>query len=305
MDIFSVSYSKLKTFNECKIKYTFTYIYKLPVINISFSTLAGTLVHKFSELYLKGYDYKTIYSIYSNKDTFYDVVFNDLAERLRLDNDESYKERYINKLKEVNKDFIPLYTALKHFKNLIHTLNYIKKNYEKVEVEILKELTIENIKFYGILDINAEKNSNSIHILDIKTGKEKNYSKSQLLFYSVITGIEEKEISVGFINPKTNQKVLGKVDKEIIKKFKDKMLNYSIQAKEITKKIKENIPIIAPEEVKKFAVEIENNILSDENIQTIKEAITYINNNDFSKEDKKEYCNFCPYKNICKTLGVI
>lgn len=297
MNLFNLSYSKIKTFNDCKIKYSLFYIYKIPNLNNSFFTVFGLLLHKFSELYLNGYSYKDIYKKYSNKDSFIEIFYNEIYKG-NNEIDPVLKEIYIKKIEKVNKNFIPVYTAFKYFKIIIPTLDKLKK-FKEVKTERVKEKIINDIKLYGILDIEAKKDENSIYILDIKSGNPKNYSKSQLLFYSTLSDIKDKKLFIGFINPKFDHKYLVNVTPQTIENFENKIIEIGVKIKEVDNLIRNNTNILNKDEVIDFLIQIENNKVDKKYLDNFRSLITYINENNLSVKDEKKNCKYCPFKNLC------
>jgi len=141
---FHISFSKIKTFETCKLQYFYTYIYKIRTFDYNYYNILGILTHFFIERMIEAdYMYKDIYNKYSDISKLREALF------LKNFNDEqiiSYSESkdvdisdidskvttkidtMFNVLEQLN--YVPLYQAFKFVKQSEAYIHEIKNTYK-------------------------------------------------------------------------------------------------------------------------------------------------------------------------------
>jgi putative RecB family exonuclease len=173
-DLFALSVSKIKTFQDCKAKYKYSYIEKLPRKEWDHFVF-GKFLHEVLETFHK--------SLIQNPDL-------DLSS-LMTERFKAASENYKDKIKQDQKQ--EAHNILK---------NYLSSLYEN---EIKRILSVER-EFYididgkillnGFIDRVELDSDGIIHVADYKTTKNKKYMKDffQLLTYAFVLMLEDSSL---------------------------------------------------------------------------------------------------------------
>jgi len=192
------SYSKYKQYKDCPIKYYYSYIHKLVVIeDQSYALAFGQLVHLFIQLYNdKTHTEKDIYKLKDNLDDLYKLI---TLEYLAANYDGTFECKSmditsnISKLiKFIHDNDVVFFHAIKLFKIYINNI-FIKLSGSKYYTELSFNNIIHinddiTMCYYGSIDLLFYKELNNkllyFYITDFKTGK-KLYPDyiNQLYFY--------------------------------------------------------------------------------------------------------------------------
>lgn len=172
-----LSVSKTKTFIDCKKKFKFTYIQKLPRKTWEFH-LFGQFCHKVLE------DFHRAYIIGKSKNPYH--IEMEIAFKAAL---IEFKGRMTKQMKKDCWDIINGYLKLL-LKNKMPNVIDVEKNFN---------LNIgENIILNGMIDRIQIDDDNIIHVADYKTTKNKKYLKNdwfQLLTYAYVLLLEDPTIT--------------------------------------------------------------------------------------------------------------
>lgn len=217
-DILKLSVSKSKTFIDCKRKYKFAYVLKLPRKEFTFHTY-GKFAHKiledFHNIYIKGCD-----------DPYHVTMTKVFKESI-----EQYKDKLTAEMiKECKETFI----------NYLKILSEQKKNDNLSNVIACEKefnLNIENkVLLNGMIDRIQIDSDGIIHVGDYKTVKNKKYLKEdffQLLTYAYVMLAEDpsiEKVRASYILLRHDFEYITKeFTKEEILKIKDKYLAYADQ----------------------------------------------------------------------------
>lgn len=206
----SLSYTKLKTFNENKYDFYVKYYIKLPSQkNISNSNESGIVIHNIvSELIIKFSNFKT------KNPT--EIEINNAIDEIMDQNASIYDDKLLHLIVNSSKSKI-----IKTIQILFNKLE--EKSLIFVEKEISTEINLNgfNIKFNCRPDILIT-HHNSFEIYDIKTGssqiksetikKNTSYESPQLLFYSLInsktTKTQTKNLGYFYLSYKSEESKL-------------------------------------------------------------------------------------------------
>ncbi len=192
------SYSKYKQYKDCPIKYYYSYIHKLEVVDEqSYPLVFGTLVHLFIKLYNdKTHTEKDIYKLKDNLDELYKLItleylasnFNGSFECKSMDITANVSKI----IKFISDNDVVFFHAIKLFKIYLNNI-FIKLSTSKYYTELSFNNIIKidddiTMCFYGSIDLLFYKEHNDtltyFYITDFKTGK-KLYPDyiNQLYFY--------------------------------------------------------------------------------------------------------------------------
>ena len=212
MSDFKLSVSKTKTFIDCKKKYNFTYILKMPRKEFAFHTL-GKFCHKvledFHQLYIDGC-----------KDP-YNETFSKCFKNANVE----YKDSMTPDMKKEAKEILVNYLNDLYVNDIVKKVLSVEKNFN---------LNIDNkVILNGMIDRIQMDDDNIIHVCDYKTTKDEKYLKNdffQLLTYAYVLLCEDPTLEAvrgSYIMLRHGCKPITKVfPREEILAIKDKYLNY-------------------------------------------------------------------------------
>lgn len=219
-DNLRLSVSKTKTFLDCKAKYKFAYIDKLPRKTWDFHTF-GKFCHKvledFHNFYIEGSQEQ--YNVSMSK------AFKSSVELYKPDmTPEMKKECW-----DIINQYLKIVTQLKK-ENKIPNIIACEKNFEfNVGDGVTK-----NVILNGMIDRIQVDDDNVVHVCDYKTVKNKKYLKNdffQLLTYAHVIVNEDPNIDVvraSYILLRHNfEYITVEFKKPEILSIKDKYLNYA------------------------------------------------------------------------------
>jgi len=219
-DIFALSVSKSKTFAECKAKYKFSYIEKLPKKERDYH-IFGSYVHEILE-------------------TFHQKLIDDCSrkENWQAILEEAKQEAFSNFKEKLKPEQILL-------------ANSIIKEYEEILLEEgLPNVTFVEKSFYinlmdkvlvhGFIDRIQIDNDGVIHVIDYKTSKDDKYLKNdffQLMTYAYALMMEDpslKRVRTSFIMLKHKFKFLTKefTREDIVDYISGKFIKYASEIDE-------------------------------------------------------------------------
>jgi RecB family exonuclease len=215
---FKLSVSKTKTFLDCKLKYKYTYIDKLPRKTWDFHTL-GKFCHKVLE------DFHNVYI--SGGDIPYNVTMSKAFKHAA----ELYKSEMTPEMKKecwtIIDQYLRLVTSDKK-NNISANVLACEKNFE---------LIIDGkIILNGMIDRIQLDDDSVVHVCDYKTSKNKKYLKNdffQLLTYAYVIVSEDpniEKVRASYILLRHNFEYLTKefTQKEIMK-VPEKYIEYADQ----------------------------------------------------------------------------
>jgi RecB family exonuclease len=213
---FRLSVSKCKTFLDCKAKYKYTYIDKLPRKTWSFHTF-GKFCHKvledFHNVYINGS--QEPYNVIMSK------AFKDAVTEYKIDMTPEMKKDCW----KIIDQYLRIVTTNKK-NNLSSNILACEKNFEL--------LVGGKVILNGMIDRIQLDDDNVIHVCDYKTSKNKKYLKDdffQLLTYAYIIVSEDPEIKkvrASYILLRHNFEYLtAEFNKDEILKIADKYINYT------------------------------------------------------------------------------
>jgi len=211
-----LSVSKTKTFSDCKKKFEFSYIIKLPRKEFSYHTF-GKFAHKILE------DFHMAY-VDGSKEPYHIIMSKAFKTAV-----EEYKEKLTPDMKKEGWDIVNEYLKMvSKNKNNNLPLNVIacEKNFE---------LPIaENIILNGMIDRIQLDGDNVLHVADYKTTKNKKYLKDdwfQLLTYAYVLHQEDPSITkvrASYVLLRHNFEHITKVfNIDDILQVKDKYIDYA------------------------------------------------------------------------------
>lgn len=150
-----ISFSALKTWNDCPFKYKLTYIDNIQTIRGTEYTAFGTALHEACEKKLL------------NETTDEVKLFSDSFEEeiQKISNDRIVDNNLLNEMKEQGKVLSSLaLPALKQYFG-----NFTVLSAEEDIYEAIKQVTDLNYNFKGFIDLVIKTEDNKIHIIDWKT----------------------------------------------------------------------------------------------------------------------------------------
>jgi len=213
--ILDLSVSKAKTFVDCKAKFRFQYIEKLPRKEWEHH-IFGTFCHEILE-------------------NFHKMIIGGRDDEFHLIMKDAFKSAYENWKEKLNQEIIDEAKAI--FKS------YLKKINSEKEKNILPKVTDVEKKFYiniddrvllsGFIDRVQVDPDGVIHVADYKTTKNKKYLKDyfQLLTYAFVLCLEDpsiKKIRASYILLRHNFDSLEKeFTRDEIFQIEDKYLKYA------------------------------------------------------------------------------
>ena len=215
---FRLSVSKCKTYLDCKAKYKYTYIDKLPRKTFDFHTL-GKFCHKVLEDFHNSY-------INGNNDPYNIVISKAFKDAL-----VEYKDEMTSEMKKECWQIIDQYlrriTINKKNNNVANVLA-CEKNFEL--------LVGGKVILNGMIDRIQLDDDNVIHVADYKTTKNAKYLKEdffQLLTYAYVIISEDptiEKVRASYILLRHDFEYITKeFDKKEIVKVADKYINYTDQ----------------------------------------------------------------------------
>lgn len=215
---FRLSVSKAKTYLDCKAKYKFNYILKLPKKDRDYFIL-GTFCHRVLEWFHQQY-------LDGNQDP-YNVTITK-AFKVAW---EEYKEKMTPEMKKecwgITDKYLRLITKEKN--------NGLPANVINVEKRFNLNIT-ENIVLNGAIDRIQLDADNVLHLADYKSTKDKKYLKNdwfQLLTYAFVMVSEDpsiKKIRASYILLRHDFEYLTKeFDIDEILSIKNKYIDYANQ----------------------------------------------------------------------------
>jgi len=215
---FRLSVSKTKTFLDCKAKYKYTYIDKLPRKTWDFHT-TGKFCHKvledFHNTYINGSQepYNTVMS----------RAFKGAVEEYRKDLTQDMKKECWQMIDQ----YLRIVTSNKK-NNLTANVLACEKNFEL--------LVGDKVILNGMIDRIQLDDDNVLHVCDYKTSKNKKYLKNdffQLLTYAYVIVMEDPgvdKVRASYIMLRHNYEyITAEFTKPEILKISDKYLDYADQ----------------------------------------------------------------------------
>ncbi len=191
-DIFKLSVSKAKTFKQCKRKYKFGYIDKLPKKKQDFQ-IFGSFLHQVLE-YFCG----EIISGYNGPDNvLMKKSFDKALNTLILDNkpeEGTYKDHITKEQKTESFEILKGY--------LVKRFNDRKKEKLPTFLHVEKPFNIDidgNVLVNGFIDLIQTDLDGVLHVADYKTSKSKRYLKNdfmQLKTYAYAMCLEDPNLEV-------------------------------------------------------------------------------------------------------------
>ena len=200
LNVLNLSVSKLKTFEQCKAKFKFSYLDKLPKVERDFQ-IFGKFNHAALEFF-----HKEIIAGYSGSDS------------------ELMKSSFIKALKEYKGKIT------KEQKDLTFTIrcNYLKcrsdlksKNILPTTVAVEKEFNVDidgKILLNGFIDLIQKDHDGVLHVADYKTSKDDKYLKKdmfQLETYAYVMCLEDPTLEV----VRCSYIILKQESRSIVKEF--------------------------------------------------------------------------------------
>lgn len=177
--LFTLSVSKLKTFKDCKAKYRFGYIEKLPRKERDYHVF-GKFLHQILESFHKA---RLEGNVSSNSDLM----------------DETYKNCLSNWNSKLNESQITECKSI--ISEYLQILNEKTKKYSDSNIlQVEKEFYIDiggKVLLNGFIDLVQEDVDSVIHVADYKTTKNKKYVKNdflQLKTYAYVLCLEDPSI---------------------------------------------------------------------------------------------------------------
>jgi RecB family exonuclease len=217
MDHFRLSVSKCKTYLDCKAKYKYTYIDKLPRKTFPFHTI-GKFCHKVLE------DFHNVYI--NGSQTPYNVVMSKAFKDAFIE----YKADMTPEMKKECWQFIDQYLRLvtnNKKNNLTANVLACEKNFEL--------LVGNKVILNGMIDRVQLDDDHVIHVCDYKTTKDKKYLKDffQLLTYAYIIISEDpsiEKVRASYILLRHNfEYITQEFSKKEILTVSDKYIKYANQ----------------------------------------------------------------------------
>ena len=215
---FRLSVSKCKTYLDCKAKYKYTYIDKLPRKTWDFHT-TGKFCHKVLE------DFHNVYI--NGNDTPYNVVMSKAFKDAVIE----YKAEMTSDMKKecwgIIDQYLRLVTTNKKNNNVANVLA-CEKNFEL--------LVGGKVILNGMIDRIQLDDDNVLHVADYKTTKNKKYLKDdffQLLTYAYVIVAEDpsiEKVRASYVLLRHNFEYITKeFNKKEIIKVADKYIDYTDQ----------------------------------------------------------------------------
>lgn len=217
MNEFRLSVSKTKTYLDCKAKYKYTYIDKLPRKTWDFHTI-GKFCHKVLE------DFHNVYINGSQ------VPYNVTMSKAFKTAVEEYRDELTSDMKkecwQMIDQYLRIVTSNKK-NNLSANVLACEKNFELL-------LGGGKVILNGMIDKVQLDDDNVIHVCDYKTSKNKKYLKDdffQLLTYSYVIVTEDpsiEKVRASYILLRHNFEYLTQeFSKKDILKVSDKYIKYA------------------------------------------------------------------------------
>jgi RecB family exonuclease len=217
-----LSVSKTKTFLDCKLKYKYTYIEKLPRKEWSFHTL-GKFCHmvleEFHQAYLEGCLLP------------YNVKMGEAFKKALVE----YKDKMTPEMKK------ECWVIIDKYLKLVTSEKNKGQPANVIAVEKRFEFPIENIILNGAIDRIQLDDDNVIHVCDYKTSKSKEYQKKdffQLLTYAYIIASEDpsiQKVRASYIMLRHDfEYITTEFDREEILAVRDKYVKYAEQIQQET-----------------------------------------------------------------------
>lgn len=219
-DELRLSVSKTKTFLDCKAKYKFSYIEKLPRKDWDFH-IFGKFCHMVLEEFHRAYLEGCLLP--------YNIVMSDAYKKATLE----YKNKMTPEMKKECWGLIDKYLRL------VTTKKSTGLPANVIAVEKRFELPIENVILNGAIDRIQLDDDNVVHVCDYKTSKSKEYQKKdffQLLTYAYVIVSEDpniKKVRASYIMLRHNfEYITTEFDIKEILEVKNKYLKYAQQIRE-------------------------------------------------------------------------
>jgi len=214
-----LSVSKCKTFADCKAKFRFTYIQKIPRKDQPFH-IFGKFVHKvleeFHQVYIDGSD----------------EPYNQIMTKVYRETLKEYEGKLDQEARKEAYEIIKSYLAIINNQKATNSLPEVIAVEKNFNIEIIKD-DCQIILNGGIDKVQKDKDG-VLHICDYKTTKNKKYLMNdnfQLLTYAYVMYLEDpslKKIRGSYILLRHNFEYVTKeftIDE--ILKTKDKFINYA------------------------------------------------------------------------------
>jgi len=191
-----ISFSALKTWNDCPFKYKLTYIDSIQKYKHTEYTIFGTSLHEACER-----------KLLDNSTNEVDIFNNKFAEELsKVPSDVKFDDKLINEMKEQGKTLsVMALPALQQYFG-----NFTVLAAEEDIYEVIKQVPDLNYNFKGYIDLIIKTEDGKVHIIDWKTcawgwdAKKKSdpMITYQLTFYKYFYaqkhGIDPKNIETHF-----------------------------------------------------------------------------------------------------------
>jgi len=211
-----LSVSKAKTFDDCKAKYRFNYIERLPRKTWSFHVF-GKFAHKilehFHEARLEG-DPRPDHELMS-------WCFKAAANEFKKDLTSDQKKKGF----EISNEYLTVLAQKRSMGTLPEVTGVERKFYVDIGGEVLLN---------GMIDVEQIDPDGVLHLADYKTSKSTKYVKKdffQLMTYAFVLCVEDpsiKRIRVSYVMLRHGfAHITKEFDREEIMKIQDKLLKYA------------------------------------------------------------------------------
>ncbi|MBV66792.1 MAG: hypothetical protein CMG26_00380 [Candidatus Marinimicrobia bacterium] len=222
MKVSKYSYSKINSFNTCRLKYKILYVDKIYKKDESIDAFLGKIVHQTLEwIHLKKINRKTKYFSLDNIILFYKEKW--------IDNWHHRIFRY----KYINRNKTDYFTSGINFLVKYYQTFGPSFNQNAIEIEKKLEYDIKNYTFKAIIDRIDQENSSTIHVIDYKTSKKmltekKMKNDMQMGIYglgvsTIYPEIDNIKLSHYYVS--TGKFVTIKFEDIDIDKFQNKLIN--------------------------------------------------------------------------------
>ena len=207
----SLSVSKVKTFKDCKAKYRFSYIEKLPRKEWDFH-IFGKFLHEILENF-----HKTIINGNTNR---HNVIMTDVYKHAL----SNWKDKLTSDQKTESQDILKKYLVLLNKEGSPNVTNVEKEFYIDVDGTVLLN---------GFIDRVQIDNDETLHVADYKTTKHKKYLKNdffQLMTYAFVMCLEDeniKKVRTSYILLRHGfESIVKEFERDEVMKMEDVFLDY-------------------------------------------------------------------------------
>lgn len=219
-DKLRLSVSKTKTFLDCKAKYKYSYIEKLPRKEWDFH-IFGKFCHMVLEEFHKSYLEGCLLP--------YNITMGDAYKKAMTE----YKDKMTPEMKK------ECWTLIDKYLRIVTAQKTNGLPANVIAVEKRFEFPIENVILNGAIDRIQLDDDNMVHVCDYKTSKNKEYQKKdffQLLTYAYIIVTEDpsiKKVRASYIMLRHNfEYITTEFSLKDILEVKNKYLKYAEQIRQ-------------------------------------------------------------------------